>query len=84
MAAGDRSVVDPSEFVRVAGVETGEQEDATEFSTLLLDWLERELGKGQEAQGGGGGFISELFQGEVSHLLTCFADPSHRFERREP
>ena len=88
MAAGDCDIVDPSDFVRLVGVTVDEQEDATEFSTLLLDWLERELGQGPEVDGekakGGGAFIPTLFQGEVSRVLTCFEDPSHVSERREP
>lgn len=83
MSAGKRNIVDPSEFIRVAGVDAVEQEDATEFSTLLLDWLERALSKGQE-QTHKGGFIPSLFQGEVAQLLTCLEKPDHFFERREP
>lgn len=83
MLDGKRNVVDPSEFVRVTGVDAVEQEDATEFSTLLLDWLERALGQGDKEHDKGGAFIPALFQGEVSQVVTCLEQPGHAFERRE-
>lgn len=84
MLESRRNIVDPSEFVRVAGVETGEQEDVQEFSLLLLDWLERALDEGNKSSDRGGGFIPTLFQGTVSRILTCLENPDHTFERREP
>mmetsp|Transcript_132341 Transcript_132341/g.294949 ORF Transcript_132341/g.294949 Transcript_132341/m.294949 type:complete len:1145 (+) Transcript_132341:151-3585(+) len=91
LANGEEAVLDTSGFVSAAGLEQEEQEDATEFSTLLLDWLERELGKSDDAAtasapGGTGAasFIPALFQGETSQLLTCLKHPQlHTFERRE-
>eukprot|EP00928_Gymnodinium_smaydae_P084178 TRINITY_DN6742_c0_g1_i2.p1 TRINITY_DN6742_c0_g1~~TRINITY_DN6742_c0_g1_i2.p1 ORF type:complete len:551 (-),score=92.05 TRINITY_DN6742_c0_g1_i2:232-1860(-) len=38
---GHRGVVDTSAFVTAARIDAVEQADATEFSALLLDWLER-------------------------------------------
>jgi hypothetical protein len=43
LAGGDRATIDPGDFVRAARIDAVEQADATEFSALLLDWLEREL-----------------------------------------
>lgn len=83
LAIGKRNVVDPSGFVQATGVDAVEQEDATEFSTLLLDWLERALGKGCQDIEKGGGFIPALFQGEVTQIVTCLEN-DHSFERREP
>jgi len=82
LAKGERCTVDPSEFVTAARVDAVEQADATEFSTLLLDWLQRELG---QAKGGpsNGGFIPSLFQGEVSQLLACMENSEHTFSRSE-
>jgi len=81
LAEGDRTTVDPTEFVTAASIDALEQADATEFSALLLDWLQRELGNGEDA--GSGNFISALFEGEVYQLLSCAEDPNHTFERRE-
>lgn len=78
---GERSTVDPAEFVTAASIDALEQADATEFSALLLDWLQRELGRDQGASQGN--FISSLFEGEVSQVLACMQDATHTFERRE-
>lgn len=92
LAKGMGRVVDPKDFVDAARVDAVEQADATEFSTLLLDWLEGELGRRREggsdadagsAERAGGGFIPALFQGEASQALTCMRDPGHVFERPE-
>mmetsp|Transcript_5891 Transcript_5891/g.12936 ORF Transcript_5891/g.12936 Transcript_5891/m.12936 type:complete len:1020 (+) Transcript_5891:128-3187(+) len=82
LAEGDKQTVDPTEFVEAARVNAVEEADATEFSALLLDWLERELGPSR-AGTKGGGFVPELFRGEVLQTLTCLAAPGHNFESRE-
>mmetsp|Transcript_99379 Transcript_99379/g.290069 ORF Transcript_99379/g.290069 Transcript_99379/m.290069 type:complete len:1088 (+) Transcript_99379:52-3315(+) len=81
LASGDRCTVDPSEFVTAASIDALEQADATEFSALLLDWLQREMSQSQEPNSGN--FVSSLFEGEVSQVLACTEDPTHTFERRE-
>eukprot|EP00929_Paragymnodinium_shiwhaense_P031275 TRINITY_DN17559_c0_g1_i2.p1 TRINITY_DN17559_c0_g1~~TRINITY_DN17559_c0_g1_i2.p1 ORF type:complete len:1116 (+),score=274.30 TRINITY_DN17559_c0_g1_i2:100-3447(+) len=98
LAAGDRSTVDPSDFVSAAGIDAVEQADATELSALLFDWLERELDKAAAASSmstdtpvddaaafaqKGGYFIRDLFRGEVCQTLQCQAQKDHVFERRE-
>jgi len=90
LADGERCTVDPEEFVEAMSVNPDEQEDATEFFTLLLDWLERELSTESSPEGstnsgaaGNGSFIPQLFQGQVSQLLVCADDVSHSFEKRE-
>jgi len=83
MAASKHNEMDPSAFVDAAGLDAVEQEDAVEFSSLLLDWLERELNQG-EGDEKGGAFIPALFQGEITQILTCLNNPEHRFERAEP
>lgn len=47
LAGGDRGCVDPGAFVRAARIDAVAQADASEFSALLLDWLERELNEGK-------------------------------------
>jgi len=81
LAEGDRTTVDPSEFVTAASIDALEQADATEFSALLLDWLQRELGNGEDP--GSGNFIAALFEGETLQQLACAEDSNHTFERRE-
>jgi len=78
LAEGESRVVDPKDFVTAARVDALEQADATEFSALLLDWLQREL-----ADGSGGDFIPTLFEGEASTIVQCSQDPSHTSEKRE-
>eukprot|EP00928_Gymnodinium_smaydae_P084177 TRINITY_DN6742_c0_g1_i1.p1 TRINITY_DN6742_c0_g1~~TRINITY_DN6742_c0_g1_i1.p1 ORF type:complete len:1139 (-),score=189.89 TRINITY_DN6742_c0_g1_i1:188-3580(-) len=85
---GHRGVVDTSAFVTAARIDAVEQADATEFSALLLDWLERELNtckKVDETSGEsrGGAFIPALFRGDVTQSLECMANPAHIFERSE-
>lgn len=79
LADGDALTVDTEAFVTAARVDALEQADATEFSALLLDWLQREL----NASAGGGDFIPQLFEGELSRVLACNEDSSHTFEQRE-
>lgn len=76
LAEGEQHTVDPSDFVTSARLDAVEQQDATEFSALLLDWLQRELGSG-------GDFIPALFEGEFSQLITSMDDPAHSSERKE-
>lgn len=85
LAKGERCAVDPTEFIKAAGLDAEEQEDVTEFRSFLLEWLERELGGVDAAStsGGGGAFVPALFQGELSQVIQCGKDPSHRSERHE-
>ncbi|CAE7173488.1 UBP26, partial [Symbiodinium necroappetens] len=78
LAEGESRVVDPKDFVTAARVDALEQADATEFSALLLDWLQREL-----ADGSGGDFVPTLFEGESSTIVQCSQDASHTSEKRE-
>ncbi|CAE8738575.1 unnamed protein product, partial [Polarella glacialis] len=80
LAEGEGLTVDTEAFVSAARVNALEQADATEFSALLLDWLQRELDAGGCA---GGDFIPTLFEGEASQVLTCGEDPTHTSELRE-
>eukprot|EP00435_Cladocopium_sp_Y103_P005040 s188_g1.t1 len=52
--------------------------DATEFSALLLDWLQREL-----SASGGAAFIPALFEGGSSTIVQCSQDSSHFSEKPE-
>ncbi|CAK9029096.1 unnamed protein product [Durusdinium trenchii] len=78
LSEGESLVVDPKDFVTAARVDALEQADATEFSALLLDWLQREL-----SAGGGAEFIPALFEGQSSTIVQCSQDPSHFSEKPE-
>lgn len=85
LAEGEQCTVDTSDFVKAAGVDAVAQQDATEFSAILLEWLQRELGhcERKAAEPHGGAFIPALFEGELLQLIQCSKNPAHSSERRE-
>jgi len=78
LTEGESLVVDPKDFVTAARVDALEQADATEFSALLLDWLQREL-----SASAGATFIAALFEGQSSTIVQCSQDPNHFSEKPE-
>jgi len=78
LAEAESLVVDPKDFITAARVDALEQADATEFSALLLDWLQREL-----SASGGAAFIPALFEGGSSTIVQCSQDSSHFSEKPE-
>lgn len=97
LAEGDMCSVDTSDFVAAAGVDAVAQQDATEFSAILLEWLQRELAPSHASHhstslpssaatplpSSHASFIPALFEGELCQLVSCARDASHSSERRE-
>ena len=54
--------VSPLAFLEKFSIKLNLQEDATEFSTLFLNWLDERVG---------GRRICRLFEGEIEHTTTC-------------
>lgn len=70
---GEQKTVDPTKFVEAAAINASEEADATEFSALLLDFLDQAL-KGES---------SSLFKGELSKVMTCQENLAHRSSKVE-
>lgn len=70
---GEQQTVDTTKFVEAAAINASEEADATEFSALLLDFLDQAL-KGES---------SSLFKGELSKVMTCQENPLHRSSKVE-
>jgi len=70
---GEQKTVDPTKFVEAASINASEEADATEFSALLLDFLDQAL-KGES---------SSLFKGELSKVMTCQENHAHRSSKVE-
>ena len=56
------SKVSPLEFLDKFSIKLNLQEDAAEFSTLLLNWLDQQVG---------GNRVRALFEGETEHTTMC-------------
>lgn len=78
MAAGERCAVDPSEFAKALELDTREEADVSEFSSLLLDFLEMNCIDREAADNFN--FIQALFQGKTSQSLVCKENPAHRVD----
>ncbi|CEM05460.1 unnamed protein product [Vitrella brassicaformis CCMP3155] len=74
---GHASSTDPSEVAEALKIETGNQEDATEFATLLLTHLEEDLRKARHRN-----IVPDLFKGTMQRVTTCRGckTSSHREE----
>jgi len=76
MAAGERCAVDPTEFAKALELDTREEADVSEFSSLLLDFLETYCVDSADKFN----FIQALFQGKTSQILVCQEDQAHRVD----
>ena len=56
------SKVNPKEFLSSFQIRTNLQEDTGEFGTLLLNWLDQQIGNSK---------IRSLFEGTMTHNTTC-------------
>ena len=54
--------VSPVKFLEKFAIKHNLQEDSAEFSTLLLNWLDRQVG---------GGRVRALFEGELEYITEC-------------
>mmetsp|Transcript_89944 Transcript_89944/g.142119 ORF Transcript_89944/g.142119 Transcript_89944/m.142119 type:complete len:1080 (+) Transcript_89944:35-3274(+) len=68
LLGGQEKTIDPTKFVDAAAINAGEEADATEFSALLMEFLDSAL-KGRS---------SSLFQGEISKVMTCQENHLHQ------
>lgn len=69
LQSGTCQAADPSGVARALRISTDYQEDATEFATLLLMTLERQLGGSKSLHN----FVPELFRGHQTQRMTCGA-----------
>ncbi|SCZ96639.1 BZ3500_MvSof-1268-A1-R1_Chr4-4g07505 [Microbotryum saponariae] len=71
-----QAVYDPTPLIRSLKLDTGEQQDATEFQKLFMSLLDHEVRKAGKAKGGSegeevGGLIASRFEGKIFYGTRC-------------